>query len=172
MEQNPVSSGSAKNKKICIIHKHIVIHMMWEKTGNEYVFYLAGVRSRDEEFQCLSFQLRQPSIAVLTPYPSFTTRRTSTARGRRSRPKTRGATKRTRWSCSNPWWDGPWRARERSRWRDSWAWWWGACGAGHGAGTLWCRTCAGACGFLIGLSAPCVREKWGRLGRRSVRHLF
>lgn len=38
---------------------------------------LAGVGSRYEQFQCLSLQLRQPGVAVLTPDPSLAARGTS-----------------------------------------------------------------------------------------------
>lgn len=133
--------------------------------------YLAGVGPRNEQFQSLSLQLHQPSIAVLTPNHSLTPWRTPAARGRRPRPKTRGAAERPRWPSADPWGNGSWRSREGSRWGDPRAWRRGAGGAGHGASTLRGRACAGAGGFLVGLAVPCVREKRCRFCWRCVRHL-
>lgn len=139
--------------------------------SREFRFYLAGVGSRNEQFQSLSFQLREPSIAVLTPYHSFTSRGASAAWGRRSGPKTRGATQRTGRFSPNPWRDGSRRSGEGA-WRgDPWAWGRGARGAGHGAGSLRGRTCARAGRFLVSLSVPRVWKEGGRFGRGGVGHL-
>lgn len=147
--------------------KHMQLHIRRQKS-----FYLAGIRSRDEQFQGLSFQLCQPSVAVLTPYPSFAARGTSAAWGRWSCPEAGGAAQGTRRFSPDPRRDGPRWSREGPWWGNSWAWGRGACGAWHGAGSLWGGTCTGAWGFLVGLSVPCVREEGGRFGWRSVRHLW
>lgn len=139
--------------------------------SREFGFYLAGVGSRNEQFQSLSFQLRELSIAVLTPYHSFTSRGASTAWGRRSGPKTRGATQRTGRFSPNPWGDGSRRSGEGARRGDPWARGRGARGAGHGAGSLGGRTCAGAGRFLISLSVPRVWKEGGRFGWGGVGHL-
>lgn len=134
--------------------------------------YLAGIRSRDEQFQGLSFKFCQSCIAVLTPYPPFTARRASTAWCWRSCPKPRGAAQRTRRLSPNPWGDGPRWSREGPRWGDSGAWGWGTSGARHGACSFWHGTCTGAGGLLISFTAPCVREEGARFGWRCVRHLW
>lgn len=139
--------------------------------SREFSYYLAGVGSRNEQFQSLSFQLCEPSIAVLTPDHSFTARRAPAAWGRRSSPKTRGAAQRAGRFSPNSWRDGPRRSREGPRWGDPWAWGRGARGARHGAGSLWGRTCARAGGFIISFSVPCVWKERRRFGWGSIRHL-
>lgn len=134
--------------------------------------YLAGIRSGDEQFQGLSFKFCQSRVAVFTPYPSFTAGRASTAWGRWSCPKTRGAAQRTGWLGPNPWRNGSWWSREGSWWGNSRARGRGTSGARHGACSFWCGTCAGAGGLLISLSAPCVREEGARFGWRCVRNLW
>lgn len=133
--------------------------------------YLAGVWTRNEQFECLSFQLSQSSVAVLTPDHPFTARGASTARGRRSRPKAWGPSKRTRGPCADARRGGSWRSREGPWGWDPRAWGRSTGGAGHGASTLWGRAYAGAGGFLVGLSVPRFREKGGSFCWWSVRHL-
>lgn len=139
--------------------------------SREFSYYLAGVGSGNEQFQSLSFQLCEPSIAVLTPDHSFTARRAPAAWGRWSSPKTRGAAQRAGRFSPNSWWDGSRRSREGPRWGDPWAWGRGARGARHGAGSLWGRTCARAGGFIISFSVPCVWKERRRFGWGSIRHL-
>lgn len=134
--------------------------------------YLAGIRSRDEQFQGLSFKFCQSCVAVLTPYPPLAARRAPTARRWGSCPKTRGAAQRPRRLSPNPGRDGPRRSREGS-WRgDSGAWGRGTSGARHGACSFWRGTCAGAGGLLVSFTAPCVRKEGARFGWRCVRHLL
>lgn len=139
--------------------------------SREFGYYLAGVGSGNEQLQSLSFQLREPSIAVLTPYHSFTARRASAARGGRAGPETRGAAQRAGRFSPNSRRDGSRRSREGARWGDPRAWGRGACGAGHGAGALWSRTSAGAGTFIVSFSVPRVRKEGRRFGRGRVRHL-
>lgn len=139
--------------------------------SREVSCYLAGVGSRNEKFQSLSFQFCEPSIAVLTPYHSFTARWASTAWGRRPSPETRGAAQRAGRFSPNPWRDGSRRSREGARWGDPRAWGRGACGARHGAGTLWSRTSARAGSFIVSFSVPRVWKERRRFGWGRIRHL-